>query len=46
MADGSEVDKTIWKHRLTIVEPARAKTRIGGLIIGGGAPYPDARDVP
>lgn len=32
----AEVDKPVWKHWLTIVEPEHVKTSIGVLVIGGG----------
>ncbi len=33
----AEVDKPIWKHWVTIVEPEHVKTRIGVLVISGGS---------
>jgi PhoPQ-activated pathogenicity-related protein len=33
----AEVDRPIWKHWLTIVEPRRVRTDVGALVIGGGS---------
>ena len=33
----AEVDRPLWKHWLTIVQPERVETKIGALIIGGGS---------
>ena len=33
----AEVDRPIWKHWLTIIEPEHVRTRIGVLVISGGS---------
>ena len=33
----AEVDRPIWKHWITIIEPQRVNTRIGTLVISGGS---------
>ena len=33
----AEVDRTLWQHWVTVIQPAEVKTSIGLLFIGGGA---------
>lgn len=35
--DAAEVDRPIWKHWLTVVEPDVVRTNVGALIISGGS---------
>src|SRR5438552_9254414 len=35
--DEAEVDRPLWKHSLTVIEPGQVATSTGLLIIGGGS---------
>jgi PhoPQ-activated pathogenicity-related protein len=35
--DQAEVDRPLWKHRLSVIEPEQVVTDIGLLIVGGGS---------
>src|SRR5208283_4288842 len=35
--DETEVDRPLWKHRLTVIEPDEVATGTGMLIVGGGS---------